>query len=560
MVKLKKSASSGLVLVVLALLVVLSFVPLARAQVTYSVSKDWVRVEVNTDSSINVLYNITYTYLSGSPQGIFAVGMPTSGYQAQYAQDQSGAALDYGPSAVVTPGIDVLMKQPIVLNQPYSFVVDAVVPSMVFPDTTNPGNAGLQFYPSTFDSASGTEDLRLEIVLPTGVGTADVKSPTNLNFDNVFVDQNQTAVFWERTAWAPGDTFRAGVSFPEQFVSPPPVTSPPFTFAPGGGGGSSDAVYAVFGGIAFLFVAIVIVAIFVRIAKAAYVKPSLSVESLGANRTLTAVEAGLVMGLKPVRVLTMMLYGLLFKRMVTVTETTPILKLMKVDAPQGEAGNHRSSPRYYEIDFLSAIKPDGTLDEAALARTYQGLVNNVNQRLKGYSRDDTVNYYKSIVDTAWKQVSQAGTSELMGDALDKNLDWLLADDKFDNRFATVFPSNIIIYPNPLWWWYWGGPVTPGQVGPSIGKTPSAPSGPAKPVALPGQDFANNVVHGLQGASNGLVKNMQDFANKLVPFQSQAPDRSGSVNNKPSCVCACHSCACACACVSCACACAGGGGR
>ena len=82
-----------------------------------------------------------------------------------------------------------------------------------------------------------------------------------------------------------------------------------------------------------------IVAIFAGIAKAVYVKPSLSVESLGANRTLTAVEAGLVMGLKPIRVITMMLYGLLLKRMVTVTETAPILKLMKVDAPQGEPGN-----------------------------------------------------------------------------------------------------------------------------------------------------------------------------------------------------------------------------
>ena len=58
---------------------------------------------------------------------------------------------------------------------------------------------------------------------------------------------------------------------------------------------------------------------------------------------------------------------------------------------------------------MSAMKPDGTLVEATLARAYQGLVNNVNQKLRGYSSDDTVNYYKSIVDAAWKQVSKAGT-------------------------------------------------------------------------------------------------------------------------------------------------------
>jgi hypothetical protein len=554
MVKMKKSARFGLVLVVLGLSLFLGLVPFAKAQVTYSVSQEWVRVEVNSDSSINVLYNITYTYLSGSPQGIFAVGMPKDGYQVQYVEDLSGAALNYGPSADVSPGIDVYMKQPIVLNQPYSFLVYVVVPSMVFPDTINPGNVGLQFYPSTFDSASGTEDLRLEIVVPAGVGTGDVKSPTDLNFDNVFVDQNRTAVFWERTDWAPETTFKGGVSFPQQYVSPPPVTP-----TPGGGGGSTGVLDAVIGGLVFLFVAVIIIAIFVGVAKSAYVKPSLAVEALGANRSLTAVEAGLVMGLKPVRVITMMLYGLLLKRMVTVEETMPLLKLKKMEATQADTSNQAPSPRYYELDFLSAIKPDGTLDEATLARAYQGLVNNVNQKLKGYSRDDTVNYYKSIVDAAWKQVSKAGTPELIGDALDKNLDWLLADDKFDNRFATVFPPNIVIYPSPLWWWYWGGPHYPGQVGTAV-KAPAGGTAPPKPVALPGQDFANNVVHGLQGASNGLVKNVQDFANKLVPFQSQAPAHSGSVDGKPSCVCACATCACACACVSCACACAGGGGR
>jgi hypothetical protein len=235
-----------------------------------------------------------------------------------------------------------------------------------------------------------------------------------------------------------------------------------------------------------------------------------------------------------------------------VTETDPLLKLKKLELQTGESA---PSPRYYEIDYLSAIKPDGTLDEKTLALTYQGLVNAVNQKLRGYSREDTVNYYKSIVDKAWMQVTQAGTPELKGDALDKNLDWLLADEKFDDRFTTVFPPNIIIIPNPAWWWYWGGPRLPS--GQPRAPSPTAPSPvPTKPVSLPGQDFANNVVRGLQSASNNMVKNVQDFANRLAPFQPSPSNRS--VSGKPSCVCACHACACACACVSCACACAGGG--
>jgi hypothetical protein len=309
--------------------------------------------------------------------------------------------------------------------------------------------------------------------------------------------------------------------------------------------------------IAVIVVLLFVVFFIVARAKAAYVNPRISIEALGANRSLTAVEAGLVMGLKPVRVLTMMLYGLLLKRMVAVVETDPLIKLKKLEKPEGESA---SPPRYYEIDYLAAIRPDGSLDETGLARTYKSLVDMVNQKLRGYSREDTMNYYKSVVDKAWTQVTQAGTPELKGDALDKNLDWLLADEKFDDRLTTAFPPTIIIYPNPAWWWYWSGPHFPSGQKPPL-QPPSQtglPSAPIKTAPLPGQDFANNVVRGLQTTSNNMVKNMQEFANKLVPFQS--PPKEGSVAGKPSCVCACHACACACACVSCACACAGGGAR
>jgi hypothetical protein len=552
MVTRKCFACYSLILVALCLSLFVAFMPLAGAQgITYSVSREWVKVWVNTDRSVYVLYNISFTYLSGSPQGVFTVGMPKGGFQIQYVEDFSGSPLQYQDSSQGSfYGVDVHLKQPIVLNQPYTFVVYAMVPAMIYPDNTNPGNFGLQFYPSTFLGASGSENLRVEILLPPGVKTNEAKSPEGLLFDNVFVDENRTAVYWERISWSPDQVFNSGVSFPEQYVSPAPSETGPLP-TPTQGGGTSSAVSTIIGVLVFLGVAIVIVAVFAALAKATYIKPSISVEALGANRGLTAVEAGLVLGLKPVRVLTMMLYGLLLKRMVAVTETEPLLKLKKLELQTGELA---PSPRYYEIDYLNAIKPDGQLDEKTLALTYQGLVNAVNQKLRGYSREDTLNYYKSIVDKAWMQVTQAGTPELKGDALDKNLDWLLVDEKFDDRFTTIFPPNILIIPNPAWWWYWGGPRSPS--GQPRAPSPTAPPVPTKPVSLPGQDFANNVVRGLQSASNNMVKNIQDFANRLAPFQP-APSNQ-SVSGRPSCVCACHACACACACVSCACACAGGG--
>jgi hypothetical protein len=542
MVASKKLAGLGVLLAVFGMLF-LAFVPLAGAQgVTYNVSQEWMKVWVNADSSVNVLYNITFTYLSGSPQGLFDVGMPKGGFQVNYVEDLSGLSLQYQDiSGGGHYAIEISLKKPITLNQPITFIVYATVPGMVYSDSMNPGNDGVQFFPSTFANASGSiADLRVEMVLPPGVQTSEVKYPTGLPFDNVFVDENRTAVYWNRTAWPPNQTFDSGVSFPEQYVVQPPgfLTLLPVA-------------------IAVIVVLLFVVFFIVAHAKAAYVNPRISIEALGANRSLTAVEAGLVMGLKPVRVLTIMLYGLLLKRMVAVMETEPLIKLKKLEKPEEESA---PLPRYYEIDYLNAIKPDGTLDETALAHTYLGLVDMVNKKLRGYSRQDTMNYYKTVVDKAWTQVTQAGTPELKGDALDKNLDWLLADEKFDDHLTTAFPPTIIIYPNPAWWWYWSGPHFPfGQKPPLQSPSQTAqPSAPIKAAPLPGQDFANNIVRGLQTTSNNMVKNMQDFANKLIPFQT--PPKEGSVAGKPSCVCACHACACACACVSCACACAGGGAR
>ena len=508
-----------------------------KAQVTYSVSQEWVKIWINTDGSINLQYNITMTYLSGSPQGIFTVGMPKGGFQVQSVTNLAGSNLTFNDvSQGDFYGIDVYLTQPIIIGSPNTFIVYAVVPEMVHPDTTIAGNVGLQFFPSTFLNALGTTDLRLAVTLPEGVNSTSVKYPTGLPFDNVFMEGSNLVVYWENATWSPTQQFKAGVSFPEKYVSLAP----------------SGFIFDFRTILVLVFVVVFAVAIIgVAITrKAAYIRPQISVEALGAMRSLTAVEAGVVLGQKPVRVLTMILYGLLLKRIVAVTETDPLIKLKKLES---SAGQPTPTLRYYEIDYLKALEPNGALNETMLARTYLGLTDTVNQKLRSYSRKDTENYYRSIVNQAWSQVTQAGTPELKGDALDKNIEWLLADEKFDERFKTAFPPNIVILPMPGWWWYWGGPHFP------TGQQRVPPTTPTEVKPIPGQDFANNVVRGLETTSNNIVKNVQDFANRLIPAQAAA-QRDQSVRGRSSCVCACHACACACACVSCACACAGGGGR
>jgi hypothetical protein len=532
-----KDQSFSLVIILLATLVlcVSSSVCQAQNAVTYTVQKVWVQITVNTDRSIDILYNITMTYTGGNPQGIVTVGMPRGGFKISSVQDLSGNTLVYTDvSSGGFYGIDVTLNSR-VLNQPNTFIVYATVPETLSSDQMNSGYYGMQFYPTTFSGAQGTiGSIRIAIVLPSGVTSNEVRYFDNVPFDNIYSQNSNLVVYWERNNWPPAQEFTIGVSFPENYINLP---------------GLDILTYVVIGAAILTAVGVVIV-IVSNIRKFDYIKPRIAVEALGAARNLTSVEAAVVLDLKPVRVLSMVLFGLLYKRVVMVTETDPLIKLQRRERSEDEASPHLW---YYEIDYLEAMQPDGTLDEMKLAQTYLGLRDTVDQKMRGYSRVDTVNYYQSVVNKAWDQVTQAGTPELKGDALDKNIEWLLADDRFDDKFSGAFPPGIIIIPSPGWWWYWHGPHFPS------GPAPVPPTTPAQPKPIPGQDFANNIVKGLQTSANSMVKNVQAFTNRLVPAPAEAA-RGNPVRSGSSCVCACAHCACACACVSCACACAHGGAR
>jgi len=528
-----KNRALGLTVIFLGLFILHALITITsvEAAITYAVSQEWVRIWINEDGSIDILYNITLTYTSGSPEGIVTVGMPKGDFRIEYARDPSGANLEYEDvSNLDFYGVDVQLKKPIILNRPYTFLVYAVVSGMVFKDETISGNVGLQFYPTTFPGASGpVGNVRVGVTLPEGVTRNEVKHPTGIPFDNVFTEGDRLVVYWEESNWPAPQEFTVGVSFPEKYVS----LGPGIWF------------YVSIGG-AVLAAVVVIAVILMRFRKATYEKPRIGAEALSSARGLTAVEAAVVLDLKPVRVLTMILFGLILKRIVMIMDTDPLIKLQRLERPVDEPAPRL---RYYEIEYLGALQPEGTLNEMKLARTYLELRDTVNLRLRGYSRADTINYYKSIVNNAWNQVTQAQTPELKGDAINQNIEWLLADDRFDENITIAFPPDVIMYPRPDWHWYWYGPHFP--------RAPPTTPTEAKPI--PGQDFANNIVRGLEKAGNNMVKNVQDFTNRLILVQPVAA-RERSVRSRTSCICACANCACACACVSCACACAHGGAR
>ena len=511
----------------------------SHVSIAYRIEKEWAVVWINADASITLQYNITITYES-SALGYLTIGLPARGFHITAVEDLSGTSLSYQDvSSGSYYAVEVYFGHPMSPGQADTVILVASVPNMLSPDTMNPGYVGLQFVPTYFDA--WTTDLRVVIVPPTGVTEATIKTSTPAFLTTV---DGAFAVYWSQSDVPPSTQLTFGVAVPDEYVTLPPT-------------GPGLEVYIA---IAVIVVAVVAVLI-LRRRREEYVKPRVMVEALGPRRGLTSVEAAVVVDVPPVRVLTMILFSVLLKGLAYVAAVEPVLKVTKLEDRTGS--EEASTKRYYDIDFLQAIESDGSLNDQRLARTYLSLRDNVDRKMKGYSRADTVNYYKSIVAEAWTQVTHASTPHLQEDALERNIQWLLVDEDYDARFRKAFPADLMILPRPSWYWYWYGPsfprgyVPPGQATPAPTAAPTPAPGVGTP--LPVQEFAGTLVSGLERASSNLVQDMEHFADRLLP-SPRSSQSSESVRRRSSCVCACAHCACACACVSCACACAGGGAR
>jgi hypothetical protein len=526
------------------ILILATFAGTVTAQRQYHLDHEWAKIWINPeDGTIDLLYDISITLKSGDNINFLYVGQPKRDFTIGEAMDQQGHTL---VASDASSGSDykvrVDLNTPLMAGQTARFTLTTNVAGMIWEDTENPGNVGMQFIPTWWEEAS-VLDLQVLIVLPSGV-TEDVVK-TSVDWDNVLTEDGRLSIYWERSL-APGQKSTFGVSFPKEYVQAYETKSEVMDFFQ-----NYWPLFLIFG-VASVFV---VVAVFINISKSPYKKPTIGVEALGIRRGLTAVESSYLLDLKPTQIVTEILYSLLKKRAVWAEATTPSIKLRIMKPFQNKTGTPEKPLRYYEIDFLNAIREDGTLDEEKLAQTIMFLRQTVEEKLRGYCRRDTIDYYRKIVTKAWEQVKQAGTAELTSKAYDEQLLWLLLDPNVQSRTQTAF-RNVAFEPSPFWLWYWYS-YRHYHPKPTYNPNIKAPNQAAKPPTIPGADFANNIATAVENTSNNIVTNLEKFANAIVPMSTPKSSKKPA-HNKSSCVCACASCACACACVSCACACAGGG--
>lgn len=540
---------------ILILLIALSLPMTVFAQDYYfSLDKEVVNVFWNSDGTMSLDYLLTFTTQPGGHTIEFVdVGMPSGDFDFNSIQaDINGQSLSISSDFQGTgsDGFAVEMGPYAIPAGSTGTVHIAVgrVSNVLYKDNDDENYASAVFAPLYFQSnvITGTTDITVTYHLPPGVKPEEPRwhsAPAGFPSQpaTAFDTEGQVTYTWRNTN-ANGETqYTFGASFPKSYVpadSIVTVQTPSF-------GISSDAVFGLLciGFFGFMFLGIPILGVISNSRrKMQYLPPKIAIEGHGIKRGLTAVEAAILLQQPLDKVMTMILFGVIRKNAAAVVTRDPLQ--LNVTSPLPD-GLHE-----YEVNFLSAFKEsDAKARRSQLQEMTVKLVRSVSEKMKGFSRRETLEYYKSIMEKAWGQVEAANTPEVQSKMFEQALEWTMLDRNYDDRTRRVFTRPIFL---PIWWnRYDPRPVGGGSI--PAGTSVSSPG--RSSTALPGADFAASVVTGVQTFSSKVIGNVNEFTSRVtnVTNPPPPPPKTGGRPGGGG-----RSCACACACAGCACACAGGG--
>lgn len=428
--------------------------------------------------------------------------------------------------------------------------------------------ASFNFSPTWFDKtySTGSTDMTITLHMPPGLTDQEPryiepkKWPGESEPLAGFDEQDRIVYQWSSTSANPYTQYTFGATLPARYVPASTV--------------SEDAVVTFdwgmlvpiccFGGFIGLFILIVVVTIKAsKKRKMKYLPPKISVEGLGVKRGLTPVEVGILMEQPMDKILTMILFSTMQKEAAQIVSREPLEVKVEETLPE--------DLRQYEKEFLEAFRlKDARARTRALQDMMVNLVKAVSEKMKGFSRKETIAYYKDIMQKAWQQVEAADTPEVRGERYQEQMDWTMLDKDYEQRTSTVFGSGPVFMP---WWWWRADPSVsrPSVSAASAGKSVSAGkvSGGSKSTTstiripnLAGSSAAASVVGTVQAFSTGVVGNLTSFTDKITNKTNPIPQSTSSGRSFRSTSGGGHisggGCACACACAGCACACAGGG--
>lgn len=533
----------------------------AHAQDYYfAVEKQTMDVFVNEDGSLSIEYYFTFLNQPGAhPIDYVDVGLPNNNYVLNsITADINGTPLsDISRSDYIDIGVAVGLGsdaiQPGERGTLHVFV--GTINKSLYPSDVqaNEDYASFEISPTWFGSqyVTGNTDMTVTLYLPLGLNSDEPRYHIPSNWpgedqpESGFDNAGGIYYMWHSTNANAYTQYTFGASFPARVVPESQiVTAPAITFDIE----QLCPVLICLGFAGFFILSIYSATVGARKRKLKYLPPKISIEGHGIKRGLTAVEAAILMEQPMDKVLTMIMFSVLKKEAAEVISREPLKIKVADPLPEGL--------QVYETEFLEAMKKPTKEKQKDLQSMMVDLVNYVSRKMKGFSRKETVAYYKDIMEKAWNQVETAQTPEVKSEKFDENLDWTMLDRQFDDRTRETFSSGPVFI--PMWWWRYDPGVRPIM---SAGKTasPSIPSGKTtiNLPNLPGSDFAASVTNGMSAFAAGVVGDVSKFTSGITNRTNPVPkttssgrSRSGSGGGS--------SCACACACAGCACACAGGG--
>ncbi len=311
-------------------------------------------------------------------------------------------------------------------------------------------------------------------------------------------------------------------------------------------------------------------------------------EGGGIKRGLTAPEAAALLELPLNQVLTLTIFGLLAKGVVRQVEEAPLQvevaeefraeSMPDVNTSKQRLRYYRKVAQekgtvvhHYEEPFLYLLErnPDKAVKEIDFTGAMELLLKETAAKMKNFDLSDTQDYYRRIVERAWKRAEEIGEIPEQEEFLDKYLPWVMMKDDY----PTVLTRRGYNY-WPIWM------RTPRAAGrptsSSSGSGRSQSSGPkgvggrttAGDVAGSFAGWAENTMGGLAAAilpsslGGGKVQGRggvldlsgvdRTTGDIIKAMMESSKSGGGGGSSGSGCACACAGCACACACA--------GGGR
>lgn len=551
-------------LIPLAICLTLAGSALAQSY-SFQLQQEAANVSWNQNGTLSIDYVFTFLNDAGAPPIDYVdVGLPNSNYDlSSITADVNGSAIsDIQSSSSSSSGITLGLGSNSIPAGARGAVHVSIpaISGVLYPDSSDSSYASADFSPTWFSSqyAHGSTALTVIFHLPPGVQPSEPRYhslegwPGNSAPAAGTDSEGRITYTWTTNQASPSTQYTFGASFPAQDVPTDAIVHTSALAVLGGLLAALSGPLLCLVVFAFFVLIIALSALSAQRRKMEYLPPTISIEGHGIKRGLTAVEAAVLMQQPVDKIFTMILFSVVKKRGAQVTTRDPLKIEVTQPAPEGL--------QPYEVDFLKAFQIGIDRDrQVALQNLMVNLIRGVTEKMKGFSRKETIDYYESIIQKAWSEVQAADTPEVKSQRFDDNMDWMMADRDFQGRSPQVFTGIPIFM--PIWW----GRYDPTFRGASV-PTMAAPAIPGKAAApvslphLPGSDFAASIAHTTQSFAGGVVGNVAAFTNRITTVTNPPPAPRASTGGalRGGGGWGGGHCACACACAGCACACAGGG--